>query len=644
MKSFLCLCTYAILVIGSLVNEEKLMVMVNKQLLSSVALLLFHPFAGFGAELNIGGNRQHQQVVSRKQQMVQLQSTAANEIICQHTLTTTPVPSEKTSTSYGILFTLSSPYYSSQSYIDNKEEIMTITSLGFYVDIDELSSSTVGDGNANYEVYTLKGHYADPRRTNGLPLNSDWDYRGNTTYWKQVASGSMSIGDLRFWPPTTNNLINGDYSTANYFQVPFEEFQDTTIQSVQSFYVTMREVGALKSTQLGSWEDFQDEQQQMLHCGGVVDDAPLGVACTDAKGISDKPILYIGESVVSYPFSDLPYFYQPRKFMGSVYYLNKKCSTQMPSDMPSISLIPSLTLTPSYAPMFAETMIPSRSLAPTLPPSNSQPPSNLAYIDLNQDGCHSFISTDRDYDSFQNETLQTYGIVFAMQSQAFDDDGVWITSFGFHVNLASISDGGNDNNVMYELYALTEDGIYADPIRTSAGAPETFDYRGNFSLWHKISTGTVSKEVLVSDYFQIPWGELEPIFIPPNGGIRSMYLTTLNSAALVYSLSKKNQLGSIQKDVYKKDDDRGSTQHPPYLMYGERVIGYPFHTSSFLYSPSSFIGNLFYEYECPSSQPSSKPSEFPSEMPSLLPSHSPSKKPSAPPSWSPSGAPSFQPR
>jgi len=480
----------------------------------------------------------------------------------------------------------------------------------------------------------------------------------------------LAMGDLVDWPPYEEG-VRGNATKANYFQIPNDEFKPITIppskitssmsegEGVQSFYITLREVGALLYAPMESWKDLHDEQS-VMYCGAtstavasndggnvdITSDAPAG--CVDGDIINEKPMIQIGEGVVSYPFSNVPYFYQPRQFMGSIYYLNE-CPTGSPTTMPSVTLIPSFSSAPSHEPTIAETVKPSHSLMPTPSPSTSPPPT-ISYIDIGQNGCHSVITTDREY--VKNENTASYGIVFPIQSDENDDDGVWITCLGFHLNFSaapSLFDDSNNNTVNYEVYALVSEGLYADPNRTSSGgAPETFDYRGDFSLWNKISMGAISKENLAStsnyndDYFQIPWAEFEPTFIPPYGGIRSFYLTLSDSGAFVYKELRNQFLGRVQKDdTWKNNKD--DTQYPPELLYGEGVIGYPFHSTSFLYSPKQFVGKVFYERECPSQAPSLAPSLDPSESPSLLPSNSPSYQPSNEPSQSPSGSPSLLP-
>jgi len=568
------------------------------------------------------------------------------DVPCNHAIATLHVADSPSPISgYGILFTVSSPYSSESS----KE--MIISSLGFHVDVDELNSS---NGDVHYEVYTLEGHYADPERTNdgngGLPLNSTWDYRGDVAYWEKIAEGTVAMDVLVFWPPS-------DDVTKAYFRIPNDQFTPVSVppsritsqiskeEGVQSFYVTLREVGALLFEPMNAWEDMHDEQK-VLYCGATLTNGAPKV-CRAGVDNDEIPIIQIGEGVVSYPFPSTPYFYQPRRFMGTIYYLNE-CPTAFPSVAPSFTSIPSVSLAPSHKPTITETEYPSTSFLPTSFPSMSQSPTTLGYVNAGQYGCHSSISTDRQYESFRDNTSASYGIIFPIQSNG---EGVWITSLGFRVNfdaIPSLLDDDIIDTVDYEVHTLISDGLYADPNRTSAGtgcAPETFDYRGEFDLWDMISTGTIQKADVASNsnrddgYFQIPWVEFEPTFIPPYGGIRSFYVT-LDSSAFVYKDTRRQNLGKKQKD-----DDFKKERDAPTLLYGEGVVGYPFSTALFLYSPKEFVGKVFYEYECPSQAPSESPSLIPSQSPSLLPSHNPSSKPSSEPSRSsqPSNKPSVLP-
>jgi len=546
-----------------------------------------------------------------------LQTSSKEDDICNHALTTDPIKDKSTMMSgYGILFTVSSPYTTTTSQINQQEE-MIISSLGFYVDTNELAS--LDDTDVSYEVYTLQGYYADPQRTNGgnggLPINSTFDYRSSSLDgWDKIAEGSFDSSDLTSWPPN-------DWTNANYFQIPYSDFESVTLppssrgDEVVSFYITLKEVGALLYSPIETWEDLHDEQR-VIHCGAThsITNIPVGDGSVDGYDIKDKPIIHIGEKVVSYPMTDVAYFYQPSKFMGSLYYLNK-CPTSSPTTMPSSSISPSKSL-PTKAPTQSPLNSPPK---PTQSPTKSLQPT-MSYVYRGENGCDDFISTDRDYESFKSETTSSYGIVFPITSNDDDDDGLMITTFGFHVNL--LDDSSDSTTVNYEVYVLESEDIYADPNRTSTG-PVSFDYRGDFSLWNKISTGTIQDKDLNGDYFQIPFTLFEPTFVPQNGGIRSFYLTLVDSNALVFNTAKKSQLGNVQKD----DDYSNKIKDRPLLRYGEGITGYPFHTSQFLYSPKRFVGKVFYEIDCPSQEPSEVPTFAPSISVAPTTTSSPTESP-----------------
>jgi len=498
------------------------------------------------------------------------------------------------SSAYGILFTVSS----------SNNERLDITSLGFYVDKNELGSSDV-----TYEVWTRQGHYADPDRTNagngGLPLNATFDYRGKFEYWNRIAAGIFNQFNLQ---------------QDNYFQVPFARFTNTIITGgeVRSFYITIKEVGALMQAPLENWEDFGDEQET-VHCldnGG-------DTSCQNNGGDEKQPIIHIGEGVVSYPFYTVPYFYHPKKFMGTIYYLDE-CATRSPTISPTRKPSNKPTLAISTAPTTPE---------PTIAPTITASPTSRYFFEVDNK-CYWYLSTDAQYELFSNETSSSYGMLLPLQSNEEDNNGVFITSLGFHVDFESIP-SRNGGSVSYEVYTLAGSGQYADTNRTSM----KFDYRGDFSFWKKISYGTVIQD-RNSDYFQIPFEDFSPTYIPSNGGVRSFYVT-LDAPALIYKeLDRRQGIGNKQKDDdYNSNRKRGDT---PTLMIGEVVIGYPFISAEFLYSPKQFVGKIFQDFECPSESPSLQPSQVPSQLPSGKPSVSanPTESPSLHPSVSPSISPS----
>mmetsp|Transcript_19812 Transcript_19812/g.42506 ORF Transcript_19812/g.42506 Transcript_19812/m.42506 type:complete len:198 (-) Transcript_19812:77-670(-) len=164
--------------------------------------------------------------------------------------------------------------------------------------------------------------------------------------------------------------------------------------------------GALSTAQLDTWEDLHDAQK-VLHCGAALAPASGDVGaeagdagCVPGDSVEGEPILRIGEGAVSYPFPSLPYCYQPRRFDGSLYYLDD-CLTDAPSAVPSSTSIPTASSAPSGEPTVAETAPPSESPAPTPPPKVDPMPTALSYVDARSYGCHSHVSTDRRYGTFQ---------------------------------------------------------------------------------------------------------------------------------------------------------------------------------------------------------------------------------------------------
>ena len=355
--------------------------------------------------------------------------------------------------------------------------------------------------------------------------------------------------------------------------------------------------------------------------------------CVDSKHMVGSPIVQIGESAISYPlFTIEPYFFQPGKFLGSIEYL-AECSTVSPTQN-----------TRSRAPSIA-----TADEMPTHEPTTSSAPTALDYIHAGESGCHSSITTDMQYDSFFSNTMTSYGIVFPIEASKRDDDGLWITSFGFHLDFAvplSIFDLDKDE-VLYELYSLKEEGYYADPQRTQ-GVPNSFDYRGDFEFWDRIASGTIRQRDLtygnnstMQDYFQIPWTDFKPVYISPKSS-RSFYLT-MDSSALVYNnVEQGKNVGGRQTDDGTSAKKKGN-ELPPVLRVGEGVVGYPWTADvPFLYQTKEFVGKIFYEVTCRSEAPSHAPSDRPSSSPTS--STEPTVEPSLGPtlSFEPTLNPSFE--
>jgi hypothetical protein len=515
--------------------------------------------------------------------------------LCNNAVVTTSSSSNTlpATSAYGVLFTVSA------------NENVEIASIGFYVDINELGSQDV-----TYEVWTMQGFYADPQRTNGgLPMDATFDYRGKFENWSRVAVGRFNVFNVQ---------------QRNYFQV--DTFTNTIIAGgeVQSFYVTLKEVGALMQAPLDDWEELGDELMT-VHCWDNGD----GSSCQDHSGSKKQPIIHVGEGVAAYPFYTVPYFYHAKKFMGSIYYLDEcKRYTSPPTPAP--------TRAPSGASSAAiATTSPSKSPEPTSSPTSTAAPSPQSFFEAGN-RCYWFLSTDAQYEIFNNETSSTYGMLFSLESHEEDYDGVYISSIGIHVDFDSIP-ADNEGVVGYEIYSLVIDGHYADTNRTSQ---LTFDYRGDFSFWEKISQGTITYDG-DDDYYQIPFDNFRPTYVPPNGGIRSFYVT-LDEPALVYKeLDRRQNVGKKQKDDdYNNNQKRRDT---PTLLIGEIVIGYPFIDAEFLYSAKQFVGKVIQEYDCPSASPSSQPSHVPSWEPSSRPSvsMSPTDSPTFAPTDKPSSIPSI---
>lgn len=227
------------------------------------------------------------------------------------------------------------------------------------------------------------------------------------------------------------------------------------------------------------------------------------------------------------------------------------------------------------------------------------------------------------------------GIVFAMKSQEYDDNGVKITSFGFNVPTAK------SQTVDFKVYALKQEGYYADPNRDSLNLGKTYDYRGTSQIdkWEEISKGTIKNDDLIAgdtngnapDFYEIPFGMFNAVQIPPNGGVRSFYIST----NLLYTDPTLVTAGVNDKQILIGYND----PNVPKLLTGEGASG--FSNTKFMYKTREFVGKFFYETECATEAPSismSPSTSEPTSSPSLLPttSHIPTKT-SMPPTQ-PAGA------
>lgn len=86
------------------------------------------------------------------------------------------------------------------------------------------------------------------------------------------------------------------------------------------------------------------------------------------------------------------------------------------------------------------------------------------------------------------DQTSSHGIVFAVQSAETDTVGPTVLSMGFHVDPSLMV----TSSFQYEVYALNEDGYYADPERGENILSDLgFDYRGQLDAWSLISSGEI---------------------------------------------------------------------------------------------------------------------------------------------------------
>jgi len=288
-------------------------------------------------------------------------------------------------------------------------------------------------------------------------------------------------------------------------------------------------------------------------------------------------------------------------------------------------------------------------------------------IDLHHTGpdgrCNNLIRTKSIDEAYLGQ-----GIFFAIQSNVDDDEGLMITSFGFHLDLPTLK---FSKEVNYKVFALNKMGYYASPERQSdisgainetkaeAQGDGTYDYRIDKDVeanWEQIAEGklvnanlTLASTTLAldEDFYQIPLGTFSS-YVPPNGGIRSFFIAT-DARAFIYSDVADNDKVNDQMSILGTPDVNDYT---PHLLVGEGIVTYPtLPDAGYLYQTRAFVGKIFYEKECPSAAPSisTSPSLAPtvafSEIPSLSPTltSSPSYLPSAVPSQLPSMIPTQQP-
>jgi len=262
------------------------------------------------------------------------------------------------------------------------------------------------------------------------------------------------------------------------------------------------------------------------------------------------------------------------------------------------------------------------------------------------------------------KTISGRGIVFAIQSNVENLEGLTVTSFGIHVDRNAVNEGG----LGFEVYALKDDrpegnGYYANPIRNENNTGEivgtpAYDYRGYLENWDLISKGVIYEENLQqsittleirdNDYYQMPFETFNSTKVPGSGGIRSFYITTLNQG-FIYSDPCPVEIQSCDVPLIVNDvmDMRTKSVDGPIILVGEGIVSYPMPDSALFYTSKSFVGDVYYEMECPTAAPSqsTSPSASPTfpltDVPSFVPTVT--SAPSEAPSVVASEVPSIQP-
>lgn len=266
-------------------------------------------------------------------------------------------------------------------------------------------------------MYALidNGYFADPDRdpSTAAPDDQGFDYRGELAWWELIAAGT--IDNL------TLSTLTADSMEKDFFQVPFEVFNKTRVLpngGVRSFYI---------STEKGIFI-YQDPDPDNM----VVVNAEMELIGNggDTPSLGDyAPKVLVGEGVVSW--EPLPFLFQPKLFVGKVYYENE-CSSMAPStsasptDPPSLPLSesPSVAPTITWAPSNAPTLVASEgpSSMPSLPPtiySEKLPPGGLLLtlamgcerdVPLPWDDIDAIVATVRETASRASEKEKIYNV------------------------------------------------------------------------------------------------------------------------------------------------------------------------------------------------------------------------------------------
>ncbi|KAL9187215.1 hypothetical protein ACHAXT_001318 [Thalassiosira profunda] len=489
---------------------------------------------------------------------------------------------------------------------------VVITGIGFHIDPAFYESDFFE--KVDYEVYVLSvdGYYASPERNtaNSGMISTDtadpYDYRGeqNIAMWTKIAEGEISLEDL------TQDLIVGSLparSDSTFYSLPRGAFRVHIPPNggVRSFYIQTSPAGLLYANPrvgkgLNDWMDMY--------------------ASHPGPG-QHHPLMLVGEGFVgqSLPggrvgMPDGPSLYSPKVFLGRVYYEwvhdEWHCSAALsPTSSPWTNLIPTYV---DYHDDYFFTMSGD---------DDDDDDYTVRYHAREPDGsCHLHQATHPD----TPDPKRSDGILFSIESDAHDKDGLMITGLGFYVGPEFVT--ASSEIIDYEIYTLSVDGYYASPERDatnpemiSSNAEDPFDYRGeeNLDMWTKIAEGQITSVNLTQGYaFDEPnLYLLQPGSFRvsvPSGGIRSFYLQLKSAGGydsmLVYSgpTGWGLGLGFAGEAVNDRLDMRidawpGPGHYSPYLRFGEAFVGKSMPDDPSAYTPGLFVGSFWYETLCPTS-------------------------------------------
>ncbi|KAL9187230.1 hypothetical protein ACHAXT_001333 [Thalassiosira profunda] len=478
---------------------------------------------------------------------------------------------------------------------EGDDDGVAITGLGFHVDQQTLAF--VEEIGIDYEVYALS--------VDGGPFLGNMA-RGNMAMWTKIAEGQIHTDDLTQSPT--------GYPEFSFYQIPPGSFRASVPPNggVRSFLI---------QTRLGTGQNQLGTLVSVQSPGGKLNDAmPMKIANVDEAGNSFPRVL-LGEQFGGYPMPQDPFAYERSLFMGVLYY-----ETECPTSFTGLSL----TLLSPPVPSGVGTDI-SFETTPAPADDGSVGGGDTAGFDTegSDSGCHLYVTSPS-----SDDDMLGAGILFPVQSDLEDDDGVVIAGLEFHVLRSEVADA-NGGVLPYEVFVLSVDGLYASPERDansgerfdddafgtplpiSANATNSFDYRGeqNIAMWTKIAEGEITLEDLSQDSefwgtagtYSLPPGAFRAS-VPPNGGVRSFFIQ-IKASGLVYALPPDGK--SVNDEMDMIAPHHAPSQHIPRMLVGE---GFQAHSSgsmpneAFRYTPKVFLGRVHYEIECPDGAPSVTPS------------------------------------